>query len=84
MALTVDIVAPDRVLWSGAASFVSAQAVEGSIGLYPGHEPLLSLLAAGDVIVDDEAGNRSVHRVGGGFISLDHDRVTVVAEPTEL
>nr|PZM99536.1 MAG: F0F1 ATP synthase subunit epsilon [Actinomycetota bacterium] len=83
MALTVDIVGPDRVLWSGQATFISAQSVEGSIGLLPGHEPVLSVLAPGTVKVTQVGGEDRLVEVGGGVISFDHDVVTIVAEPRE-
>ena len=81
MALTVDIVAPDRVLWKGAARSVSAPTVEGSIGLLPGHEPILSVLGAGTVKVVQVEGDPLLVEITGGFISFDHDVVTIVAEP---
>ncbi len=83
MALTVDIVAPDRVLWKGEATFVSAPALEGSIGLLPGHEPILSVLGAGVVKVVQSSGEDRRVDITGGFISFDHDTITIVAEPVE-
>jgi F-type H+-transporting ATPase subunit epsilon len=80
MALTVDIVGPDGVRWSGQATFVTAPTVEGSIGLYPAHEPIMSVLKAGNVTVDDLDGKRSVLPIGGGFLSFDEDTVTVIAD----
>lgn len=81
MALSVDIVAPDRTLWVGQASFVSAPSVEGSIGLLPGHEPILSVLRAGRIKVEELSGEERFVDIVGGFISFDHDVVTIVAEP---
>jgi F-type H+-transporting ATPase subunit epsilon len=81
MALTVDIVAPDRTLWVGEASLVSAPSVEGSIGLLPGHEPILSVLGPGRVKVVEVGGEELFIDIAGGFISMDHDVVTIVAEP---
>jgi len=81
MALSVDIVAPDRTLWVGQASFVSAPSVEGSIGILPGHEPILSVLGAGRIKVSEVTGEDRFVDIVGGFISLDHDVVTIVAEP---
>ncbi len=83
MALTVDIVAPDRVLWEGEATFVSAPTVEGSIGLLPGHEPILSVLGAGVVKVVQAGGEDRLLDIKGGFISFDHDTITIVAEPVD-
>ena len=80
MALSVDIVAPDRVLWKGEARLVTAPTVEGSIGLLTGHEPILSVLQAGTVKVAQLSGEDYEVDITGGFISLDHDVVTIVAE----
>jgi len=81
-ALTVDIVGPDRVLWSGTADRVIAPSVEGEIGLLAGHEPVLSVLRPGTVRVHGAAGEHSVD-IEGGFISFDHDSITIVAEVVE-
>jgi F-type H+-transporting ATPase subunit epsilon len=83
MALSVDIVAPDRTLWVGEATRVSAPSVEGSIGLLPGHEPILSVLGPGRIKVLEVGGEERVVDIVGGFISFDHDVVTIVAEPAE-
>lgn len=81
MSLTVDIVSPDRPLWSGKASYVSAPSVEGSIGVLPGHEPLLALLGAGQVKVVKEDGQDWLLDISRGFVSVDHDTITIVARP---
>ena len=83
MALTVDVVGPDGVRWSGQATFVTAPTVEGSIGLYPAHEPIMSVLGPGNVTVDDLEGKRTVLSIGGGFLSFDEDTITVIADPRE-
>lgn len=82
MALSVDIVAPDRKLWSGEATFVSAPSVEGSIGFLPGHEPILALLGKGEVKVTKVGGGDWTISVDSGFVSVDHDTITIVATPT--
>jgi F-type H+-transporting ATPase subunit epsilon len=81
-ALTVDIVGPDRVLWSGQAERVIAPTVEGEIGLLANHEPVLSVLRAGTVRVHGAAGDTSVD-IESGFVSFDHNVITIVVEPAE-
>ena len=49
--LKVSVVAADHEVWSGEASMVVARTVEGQIGILAGHEPLLAMLAAGEVRV---------------------------------
>jgi F-type H+-transporting ATPase subunit epsilon len=81
MPLSVDIVSPNGTLFSGEAEHVSLMTVEGSIGLYPAHEPILSVLQACSVGVALPDGKRIDVPIGGGFVSFDSDRVTVVADP---
>ncbi|GMA30699.1 F0F1 ATP synthase subunit epsilon [Litorihabitans aurantiacus] len=79
--LTVEIVAPDRVLWSGTAAGVSVPAAEGDMGLLPGHESVLSLLRAGTVRVRATGGGAAEEfAVESGFVSFDDDSVTVVVD----
>ena len=78
-ALTVDIVAPDHTVWSGTASRVIAPSVAGEIGLLANHEPVLSILKAGTVKVTSESG-RQEFPVTGGFVSFDHNTITIVAD----
>lgn len=81
--LTVELVAPDRRVWSGDARMVVAKTTEGEIGIMPGHEPVLGLLVTGPVTVrttDDDTILAAVH---GGFLSVAEDRVTVLAETAE-
>lgn len=79
--LTVDVVAPDRVLWSGTAERVIAPTVEGEIGLLSGHEPVLSVLRQGSVRVRGGADGDAEFPIESGFVSFDHDVITVVVEP---
>ena len=48
--LQVELVSVDRRLWSGEASMVIARTIEGEIGVLPGHEPLLGVLAEGSSV----------------------------------
>jgi F-type H+-transporting ATPase subunit epsilon len=83
--MSVDLVAVERLLWSGQASFVSAQTTEGQIGIMPGHEPLLGqLVEGGTVTIVDTEGQRIVAAVHGGFFSVTASSVRVLAESAEF
>ncbi len=82
MALQVELVAADRKVWEGEASQVSARTLMGDLGILPGHTPLLGVLAEGEVKIKGEGGWRTA-QVDGGFLSVDHDRVTIVAETVD-
>ena len=79
-ALNVELVAADRQVWSGEASMVRARTAEGEIGIMPGHTPLLGVLIEGDVVIHANEGCQRTAGIDGGFLSVDHDTVTIVAE----
>lgn len=83
MALTVELVAADRKVWSGEATRVIARTTDGEIGILPGHAPLLGVLVEGEVRIAAE-GEHVTAQVDGGFLSVDHDRVTIVAESARV
>jgi len=82
--LAVTIVDFTGLVWSGEASFISAPAVGGPIGLYPRHQPLLALLEDGAVKVKLPDGSQVTAHLTAGFLSLDSDQVTVVADHCQL
>ena len=83
--MTVELVAVERRLWSGKASFVFARTTEGEIGVLPGHEPTLAQLeTAGMVRIDSVDGESITAAVHGGFLSVTPEGVTVLAENAEL
>ncbi len=84
MTLQVQLVAADRSVWSGEGSIVIARTVDGDIGVLPGHEPLLAELASGVVLVKTTEGEEVAAAVHGGFISVDADTVSLLAEVAEL
>ena len=81
--LHVELVAADRKVWEGEAKQVSARTVEGELGILPGHTPLLGILVSGDVRIESMAGQIHVATIDSGFLSVDHDRVTIVAEAVD-
>lgn len=82
--LTVSVVSAEREIWTGQATQVVAKTVEGEIGILGGHEPLLALLAHGEVRVTTDSGEKVTVDAEGGFLSVDHDAVTIVAGQAAL
>lgn len=81
--LAVSIVSANNEVWSGTASMVVARTTEGEIGILPGHEPMLAILASGEVRVTTE-GRSVTANADDGFLSVEHDTVTIVARNAEL
>ncbi|CAB4624832.1 MAG: hypothetical protein RJA66_717 [Actinomycetota bacterium] len=84
MALHVELVAADQAVWTGEAKMVVAKTVEGEIGLLPGHEPMLAILASGEVRITLEGGEIIKASAEDGFLSIEKDVVTVVARHAAL
>lgn len=82
--LQVSVVAADKEVWSGAATQVIAKTTEGEIGILAGHEPMLAILAGGEVRVTDENGAKITANAEGGFLSVENNNVQVVASQAEL
>lgn len=79
--IAVELVAVERMLWSGQANIVTAQTTEGEIGVLPGHEPMLGqLVDNGVVVIRPVDGDKLVAAVQGGFLSVSEDKVTILAE----
>lgn len=83
-SLQVELVAADRLVWSGDAAKVSARTAEGDIGILPGHAPLLSVLQIGVVDITTTSGESWVAAVNGGFISVANGRVSILSEIAEM
>lgn len=81
----VKVVTPDGEVWSGRAISVIVPGLDGYIGVWAGHAPLvagmgigtLSIKTPGEVVVD-------VIAVSGGFVEVSREGVTVLAEAAEM
>jgi len=82
--LQVELVAADRLVWSGEATMVIARTTEGDVGVLPNHAPLLSLLVDGVVDVQTAEGQTWVAAVSAGFLSVAANRVSILAEYAEM
>ncbi|MDJ0339405.1 F0F1 ATP synthase subunit epsilon [Cryobacterium glaciale] len=83
-SLSVSVVSADHQVWTGEATMVVAKTVEGEIGILAGHEPMLAILALGDVRLTLADGSKVVAKAEDGFLSVDNDMVTIVARKAEL
>ena len=84
MALTVTLVSAEEEVWHGEASLVIAKTVEGEIGFMSGHEPVLAILAEGQVRITQADGTKVVATAEDGFLSMEADQLTIVAGHASL
>ncbi|CAM5797325.1 MULTISPECIES: F0F1 ATP synthase subunit epsilon [Brevibacillus] len=81
--MTVEVVTPERVLFSGEASMVIARGVQGDLGILPNHMPMVTPLKIAPVRIKTEGDKELVMAVSGGFMEVRGDKVTILAETAE-
>ena len=80
----LEIVTPEKTVYSGDVESVQAPGTEGGFGVLAGHHPMLAALAIGQMVFSEqEQGPQSV-AISGGFAEVQRDRVTVLAETAEF
>ena len=85
MTLHVEVLLPDRSLWSGEAGLVIAKTIDGDIGVQTGHSPVFGILSPGSVVRvrevpgDDSPGDVVRAAVRDGFLSVTNNRVSILA-----
>jgi F-type H+-transporting ATPase subunit epsilon len=79
MPLTLEIVTPEAKVYSDTIDSVVVPTVEGEIGVLPGHIPLLTQVADGELRVTKGASTQLL-AVSGGFAQIEGDTVRVLAE----
>jgi F-type H+-transporting ATPase subunit epsilon len=85
MPFTVELVSPERVLFSGEADMVQARTLGGGdIAFLPGHAPFIGALAVHPVTIRVTGGTDELAAVHGGFVSVSGDRVTILSDLAEL
>jgi F-type H+-transporting ATPase subunit epsilon len=77
--LKLEIVTPDAVVYSEDVHMVTLPAIEGQIGVYPMHIPLLTQIVPGEIIVQKD-GRESYLAVGEGVVEVTATRVAIVTD----
>ena len=76
------IIEPDGMFFEGQASFLEFSSVMGEMGVYANHIPLTTILAPGVMKIHND-GQVKKAAVIGGFIEIQKDRITVMAEDAQ-
>ena len=77
----LEIVSAERSLFSGEANFVVVPGVDGDLGIFPNHTPLLTKIKPGTLKfhAKDES-EETLFFVAGGFLEVQPTVVTVLAD----
>ncbi len=87
--MRIEVVSPERILWSGEGEMVLARTVGGGdIVFLNGHAPFVGALQTAKLIVRDADGNDQAIAVHGGFVEVsgsgDESVVTILSDVAEL
>ncbi|MGD0614336.1 MAG: F0F1 ATP synthase subunit epsilon [Verrucomicrobiota bacterium] len=77
--LKLEIVTPDAKVYSEDVEMVTLPGVEGEMGVYPQHVPLMTQIVPGEIIARKD-GQDYFLAVGEGFVEITGDRVAVLAD----
>jgi len=85
MTLEVQVVSPERILWTGEAEMVIVRTVDGGeIAFLTGHAPFVGALEIARVKVRPaEGGDDQLIAVHGGFVEVSNDRVSILSDVAE-
>ena len=77
--LKLEIVTPEARVFSEDVEMVTLPGIEGEMGIFPQHVPLMTQLASGEVAVRRK-GEDTYFAVGEGFVEITADRVAILTD----
>ncbi len=84
MKFALRVVSVERSLFEGDVEFLVANGADGELGVLANHAPLMTILKPGPLKIQETiGGEEEVLFVGGGFLEVLPDRVTVLADVAE-
>lgn len=84
MTMRVELVSPERILFSGDADMVVCRTAGGEIAFLTGHAPFLGALGIGTVRIHQGDGQVVKAAVHEGFVEVKDNRVIVLSDVAEL
>ncbi len=78
--MLIEIVTPDRNVYSGDVSLATFPGSDGSFGIKENHAPMVATLKEGKIKVIDESNKEQFFEVKGGVVEVNHNKIIVLAE----
>jgi F-type H+-transporting ATPase subunit epsilon len=82
MKFKLDIVTPERLIWSDDVDFVTIPTVQGEITILAHHVPIVTIIEPGELKIRRES-ETIYMAVSGGFIQVTGKKVTILADAAE-
>lgn len=76
----LQVITPEKIVLEDEARYVSAPGTLGDFGVLPGHEPFVSTLKPGTVIIELTSGERKEFPVTGGIAEITPDKCTLLVD----
>jgi F-type H+-transporting ATPase subunit epsilon len=80
--IQLEIVTPERLVVNDTAEYIEIPGKTGYLGVLPGHAPLITELAVGEISYTN-AGKTKRLAVAWGFVEVLQNKVTILAETAE-
>ena len=77
--LKLEIVTPEAKVFSDDVDMVTLPGIEGEMGIYPMHVPLMTQIVSGELVIR-KGGKDSLLAVGEGFAEITGDRVAILTD----
>ena len=77
--LKLEIITPAAIIFSEDVEMVTLTGIDGEMGIYPNHMPLMTQLVAGEITARKE-GQNVLLAVGDGFVQVTGTRVAVLTD----
>jgi F-type H+-transporting ATPase subunit epsilon len=77
--LRLEIVTPEGTAFSEDVTMVTLPGVDGELGIYPLHVPLITQIVPGEIVAQ-KASQQTFLAVGGGLVDITGDRVAIVTD----
>jgi F-type H+-transporting ATPase subunit epsilon len=80
--LKLEIITAERSVYSEEVDIIVAPGIEGQLGILPNHAPLMTILQPGELVIRKD-GKEIPIAIGGGFLEVFQNRVTILADAAE-
>ncbi len=78
--MKVEIITPDKTIFSGEAELVQLPGINGSFEVLKNHAPLITILGLGTIKIQDKDKKNQMFQINGGVVEVLRNKVLVLAE----
>ncbi len=78
--MTIEIVTPDKNIYSGEISLATFPGSDGKFGIKNNHAPMVATMKKGEIKVIDSSDQEHFFEVNGGVVEVNHNKIIVLAE----